>query len=1613
MKNVVYIVGCLVITILLAVGSARAEVSKDAYCVQPAFIATGIKPNLLMMIDNSASMYDLAYTDTGTSSTACYDDSYDNTKDYIGYFSKLDSEGNVTYPVYQYSYNSTTSADSKFIEVASVPTTGGTYRTSYLYIEMTGTKGATDRKISSFIASGRFLNWLSASKFDTQKQVLTGGKFDTGRQFLVSESRGCLGRRFVRELPTTAWTFPTGLTTNPITFATRGPNAVEAEYNPDTKGGEGRIEIYEADFNNVNCSSAASNWAAGNYGTASTQTGDCLEISGSDPTGIKRTLTTLNHTMQTCWLLKDHFRNGGTTWPTSVNTTDVTNDCEKVYTNNTINDESDDISPSSINNKADGRYVCTGALTGTAPNTHLTPIAPWNAGGTDQAGFLGQCWRDNTNKFSGNDACVKRELLHYCMGQETEVIDPTTTAASGSGIPAILMDAGIRAVGEPIGPAGSDTDNRFLYAHVAAAEPAGLLQKFGTSIRIGAMKFNSIGSASETMPGTVPDPNKDAGKIISSVGAPGVCEGTSDACSSDLDCSNGKLCNHAGDHSTGLVKAVGIIPADTWTPYAEAFYNAIGYYVKDALATNSSLSSTKFTPSSAAIAAPLAGTDDYTHINPILARCQSNYVMLISDGGSTADQNSAMKTKVTDASNYFRDPATLAETGEISPGVCDINYKGSPYLHDLSYFAKHRNIFQPEVTCASGSCDNAQTITTLVVYTGPATSSLAGVCDPKTQMQLTATNGGSTLYVPSNPKEFFTVLRDAFAGLVARAASGTAASILSNSEGSGANILQAVFFPKKYFDNETSTTWIGEMLNLWYYVDPYINNSTIREDTDYPGTGDHFLNLRNDYVARFTFDSASDRTMVQRYSDDNGDGTGDTAVGGLIDPDDVKTIWRAGRLLWERDISASPRKIYTPMITEGTEITGTGLMTFTYGDIGLTNFDDNSAVLQPYLQYPISDPASTNNAKAVKLMQWVHGFDFPGDDTIRNRTVKKGNIPAAALTDALYVTNPRDKGIGVWKLGDIISSTPRLQSTVRLNTYDLPKPGGYNDKSYESYAHSNEYADRGMVYVGANDGMLHAFNLGILSVTASGDWKASLSGTNLGKEEWSFIPKNFLPYLKYLSDPAYAHQYSIDGRTVIFDASIGDTNTGTCVKSSYWKCPKLTNSSVVTTSNDLDPAKNTWRTIVIGGMGLGGASRRSCTGDAACVQAPMDDPADAAKSLGYSSYFALDVTDSHHPKLLWEFSHDQLGFATTGPAIVRVGDRDKNGRWFAVFGNGPFGKIESQQFKGNSDHHLRFFVVDLRTGELVKTITTDIDNAFAGAMLGGSIDADRWDNTVTGNYQDDAIYVGYTKEASGSWTDGGVGRIMIKPVTSGQPDAAYIDDASNFKWSKVIDGIGPVTTSIARLQDKSNKNLWLFFGTGRYFYRDSVSIDDRDNRRALFGIKEPCYRPGNYLDTACSTVQSGSIVDQTSSISTVEGTNGGWRIDLDNSTTAGVGGATTSEGAERVVTDTVALTNGTVFFTTFKPSLDICGYGGNSYLWGVNYKSGGQAAANALHGKALIQLSSGEFKEVDLSTAFTDTGTLNRRMGVPMTGKPPSDAPPIVSSSQNKPLKKILHIQEH
>lgn len=883
-------------------------------------------------------------------------------------------------------------------------------------------------------------------------------------------------------------------------------------------------------------------------------------------------------------------------------------------------------------------------------------------------------------------------------------------------------------------------------------------------------------------------------------------------------------------------------------------------------------------------------------------------------------------------------------------------------------------------------------------------------------------------YLVTNPLRLESQLEKAFTDILSRVSSGTAASILNNSEGSGANLIQAVFYPLKPFDSQTEAKWIGEIQNLWYYLDPALQKTSIREDTNQNNT----LNLKTDMVAQFYFDSNQNKTQVKRFLDSNGDGAADnpdTPVD-TVSPDEVNSLWKAGRLLWNRNLATDPRTIYT-----GFHSTPQAIQKFSVANADgyLPSWPSFQVLTQT------GDGVASNatfEAKATKLINYIHGSNQADDADGTKYRDRKVTILGCGLNDAQGCTRE-------WKLGDIVSSTPKLVSNVKLNGYSLTPPNGYNDTTYNSFINTPTYKNRGMVFVGANDGMLHAFKLGTLKELTTRFDKAQINNEagvlatlpdKLGREEWAYIPTQALPYLKYLADPAYNHLYYIDRTSTVVDASVGVPAGCT---SDYSDCTKQCNANDAT-----QPC--TWKTILIGGMGIGGAVKPttdSCTAPANCVKTPV-------AGTGFSSYFALDVTDPVTPKFLWEFygnsnSPGSLGYSTTGPAIVRITKKDalgtpnhsKNGKWFAVFGSGPTGPIDTtlHEFKGQSDQTLKIFIVDLASGALVRTIDTGIANAFASSLATSWVDTDRSNAGSTGYYGDDAIYVGYVQKDTtvtpNTWSKGGVIRILTRE--SDDPDSAVA--TKKWSWSTVINNIGPVTSSVTKLQDRRKNTLWLYFGTGRFFFKGDDSVST--SQQKLYGIKEPCYSTynrtmqtpvaggtSNDIDHSCSdaatstvtttcTGSSTALCNQSGDATTAPAaslpeTMGGWVINLDQSNSSSL--------AERVITDPVASPSGAVFFTTFKPSADICKFGGDSLIWAVNYATGGLPPANAMQGKALMQVSTGAFAELSLATAFRNSGNQRldgRRLSTPISGVPPT-AQGLSLITNPPPVKKVLHVRE-
>lgn len=107
-------------------------------------------------------------------------------------------------------------------------------------------------------------------------------------------------------------------------------------------------------------------------------------------------------------------------------------------------------------------------------------------------------------------------------------------------------------------------------------------------------------------------------------------------------------------------------------------------------------------------------------------------------------------------------------------------------------------------------------------------------------------------------------------------------------------------------------------------------------------------------------------------------------------------------------------------------------------------------------------------------------------------------------------------------LGDIINSDPFFVQQQYFGYERLP---GSEGSSYYAFVTAN--ANRTpMVYVGANDGMLHAFN--------------AENGPNGGREVFAYVPRAVYPKLWELTDPDYndRHIFFVDGSPYVGEAYI-------------------------------------------------------------------------------------------------------------------------------------------------------------------------------------------------------------------------------------------------------------------------------------------------------------------------------------------------------------------------------------------------------------------------------------------------------------------------------------------
>ena len=546
------------------------------------------------------------------------------------------------------------------------------------------------------------------------------------------------------------------------------------------------------------------------------------------------------------------------------------------------------------------------------------------------------------------------------------------------------------------------------------------------------------------------------------------------------------------------------------------------------------------------------------------------------------------------------------------------------------------------------------------------------------------------------------------------------------------------------------------------------------------------------------------------------------------------------------------------------------------------------------------------------------------DGTYRNRTDSAGThqiLGAILHSQPVYVSYPSSGYYNNWPSG----SAEALGAAASK---------GNDDKSYDSF--QTDHAGRpGTVYVGANDGMLHAF-----AAPAPTGCAADGTGCNYGNggaERWAFVPRAVYANLGNLTNVTdFQFRATVDATPVTRDVFFSQSG------------------------------HSEWHTILAGGVGVGGRG-----------------------------VYALDITDPTNftaSSVLWEFDSDipissgctsiqgsaadtigcratDLGYTVSQPNIGRL----NSGSWVVLVPNGYFpdcsiGKsiptadtascqaIAAQAPKDSTGNpYSALFVLDAQTGTVIAELKTPVISGVTSFGLA---------TPVMGDYQGDQVDdVAFAGDLQGNlWrfdlSDPSAKNWTVTLVYKGLADASGNQ------------GLQPITTMPRLFPDPATNRFMVVFGTGKY-----LGAGDNGNNamQAIMGVRDVAgttYSQAdlvqNYLHEVQTTNPDGSVTTKrcltgkstdtcdpltaspTNPMPSTGAGSGGWFFNLYTTTSSG----TQNNQGERVVVSPGAIfSSNTVIFETLltgSTGSDPCNPSTQGAIMALNAVTGGPSGASSL-----------------------------------------------------------------
>jgi hypothetical protein len=472
---------------------------------------------------------------------------------------------------------------------------------------------------------------------------------------------------------------------------------------------------------------------------------------------------------------------------------------------------------------------------------------------------------------------------------------------------------------------------------------------------------------------------------------------------------------------------------------------------------------------------------------------------------------------------------------------------------------------------------------------------------------------------------------------------------------------------------------------------------------------------------------------------------------------------------------------------------------------------------------------------------------------------------------------------GYWKLYDSPHAVPLVVQN-RNNLYSM-------DLTYRTYLNAleaEEYPD--MVYVPANDGLLHAFYLKDVGAPVE-DLESEHYDEEAGREAWAWLP-GYLLEKEHDNDWAgRAIDMMLYGRTFLFD--------GSPVYEDVWIDANGNNQK----DCDSVPDDCEWHRVLVVQQGKGG---------------PVT--------------LALEITDPLNPQFLWEQTDEDdptaMGYTVGRPVITNVYDNSGStpkDRWVAMWGSGravPYGR-KAAYYKSSEANLYMWHVGDTYfKSEATYVYSERGDNGHPEASTEGSdLQYDSDDHYEYGyisaalavvdtdsDGDADTVYFPVTASYKPTSEDGS-GPSSVKDPGSTWMYKACIDtdDPDDLTWVEFFDPIDdggieirPEVYYAATTSWHSDGQLGVYWGTGTPYDRDYSSKPGY-----LFAVKDSS-------PSSCTTFDVNPITDC--------GDNGVYELD------AGEG-----------LTGDPLVYAGVVYFTTWVPKEDRC-EGGTGRLYGLDFE---------------------------------------------------------------------------